>query len=84
MDTNTGAQQDSRYRAARFNEKGCLQVWVEMHLYTCNYAWHNIYHVPRFELGNQPYKPLYIPLTLIRCTCVINIIGKQVGNTVDY
>jgi len=22
----TGAQQDSRYPAARFNEKGCLQV----------------------------------------------------------
>jgi hypothetical protein len=27
MDINTGAQQDVCYRAARFNEKGCLQVW---------------------------------------------------------
>jgi len=26
MDTNTRAQQDLRYPAARFNEKGCLQV----------------------------------------------------------
>ncbi len=25
MDVNTGAQQDSRYSFARFNEKGCLQ-----------------------------------------------------------
>jgi hypothetical protein len=27
MDSNTGAQQDLSYPAARFNEKGCLQVW---------------------------------------------------------
>jgi hypothetical protein len=27
MDVNTGAQQDLRYRAARFNEKGCLPAW---------------------------------------------------------
>jgi hypothetical protein len=27
MDINTGAQQDLRYPAARFNENGCLQVW---------------------------------------------------------
>jgi hypothetical protein len=27
MDITTGAQQDSRYPAARFNEKGCLRVW---------------------------------------------------------
>jgi hypothetical protein len=27
MDINSGVQQDSRYPAARFNEKGCLQVW---------------------------------------------------------
>jgi hypothetical protein len=27
MDINTGAQQDLRYPAPRFNEKGCLQVW---------------------------------------------------------
>ncbi len=27
MDINTGAQQDLRYSAARFNEKGCLEVW---------------------------------------------------------
>ncbi len=27
MDINTGAQQDLRYPAARFNEQGCLQVW---------------------------------------------------------
>jgi hypothetical protein len=28
MDINTtGAQQDLRYPAARFNEEGCLQVW---------------------------------------------------------
>jgi hypothetical protein len=27
MDINTGAQHESRYPAARFNEKGCLQVW---------------------------------------------------------
>ncbi len=27
MDINTGAQQDSRYPATRFKEKGCLQVW---------------------------------------------------------
>jgi hypothetical protein len=27
MDINTGAQQDLCYPAARFNEKGCLQVW---------------------------------------------------------
>jgi hypothetical protein len=27
MDINRGAQQDSRYPAARFNEKGCLKVW---------------------------------------------------------
>ncbi len=27
MDINTGSQQDLRYPAARFNEKGCLQVW---------------------------------------------------------
>jgi hypothetical protein len=26
---NTEAQQDLRYHAARFNEKGCLQVWGE-------------------------------------------------------
>jgi hypothetical protein len=26
MDINTGAQQDSRYPSARFNEKGCLQA----------------------------------------------------------
>ncbi len=26
MDINIGAQQESRYPAARFNEKGCLQV----------------------------------------------------------
>jgi len=26
MDINTGAQQDLRYPAARFNEKGCLQA----------------------------------------------------------
>jgi len=25
MDSNTGAQQDLSYPAARFNEKGCLQ-----------------------------------------------------------
>jgi len=33
MDINIGSaqQQDVRYRAARFNEKGCLEVWgVEM------------------------------------------------------
>jgi hypothetical protein len=24
----TGHQQDSRYHAARFNEKGCLPVWA--------------------------------------------------------
>jgi hypothetical protein len=24
---NTGVQQDSRYPDARFNEKGCLQLW---------------------------------------------------------
>jgi hypothetical protein len=28
MDINTGAQQDSHYPAAIFNEKGCLLVWV--------------------------------------------------------
>jgi len=27
MDINRGAQQDSRYRGARLNEKGCLPVW---------------------------------------------------------
>ncbi len=27
MDINTEAQQDSRYPDARFNEKGCLQLW---------------------------------------------------------
>ncbi len=27
MDSNTGAQQDLSYRAARFNEKGYLEVW---------------------------------------------------------
>jgi hypothetical protein len=28
MDTlDTGVQQNSRYPGARFNEKGCLQVW---------------------------------------------------------
>ncbi len=27
MDINTGAQQDLQYPAARFNVKGCLQVW---------------------------------------------------------
>jgi hypothetical protein len=27
MDINTGAQQYSRYPAAKFNEKGCLQLW---------------------------------------------------------
>jgi hypothetical protein len=27
MDSNTGAQQDLSYPAARFNEKGCLQGW---------------------------------------------------------
>jgi hypothetical protein len=27
MDINTGAQQDSRYPAAKFNEKGSLQLW---------------------------------------------------------
>jgi hypothetical protein len=27
MDINTGAQEDLSYPAARFNEKGCLQVW---------------------------------------------------------
>jgi hypothetical protein len=27
MDINIGSQQDLRYTAARFNEKGCLQVW---------------------------------------------------------
>jgi hypothetical protein len=27
MDVGTRAQQDLRYRGARFNEKGCLQVW---------------------------------------------------------
>jgi hypothetical protein len=27
MDINTGVQQDLRYPAARFSEKGCLQVW---------------------------------------------------------
>jgi hypothetical protein len=27
MDINTGSQQDLPYRAARFIEKGCLQVW---------------------------------------------------------
>ncbi len=27
MDINTGAQQEFLYLAARFNEKGCLQVW---------------------------------------------------------
>jgi hypothetical protein len=26
MDSNTGAQQDLSYPAARFNEKGCLPV----------------------------------------------------------
>jgi hypothetical protein len=26
MDMNTGSQQDSRYYAAKFNGKGCLQV----------------------------------------------------------
>jgi hypothetical protein len=26
METSTGAQQDSRYPAARLNENGCLQV----------------------------------------------------------
>jgi hypothetical protein len=84
MDINTGAQQDSRYPAARFNEKGCLQVWVGdalIHLYL-----RMTQQLPRSKvhLGNQPHKPLYIPLTLIRCTCVINIIGKRVENTVDY
>jgi len=27
MDINTGSQQDSRNYAAKFNEKGYLQVW---------------------------------------------------------
>jgi hypothetical protein len=27
MDINRGAQQKLRYPVARFNEKGCLQVW---------------------------------------------------------
>jgi hypothetical protein len=27
MSINRGAHQDLRYRAARFNEKGYLQVW---------------------------------------------------------
>jgi hypothetical protein len=27
MDIDTGAQNDLHYHAARFNEKGCLQVW---------------------------------------------------------
>jgi hypothetical protein len=27
MDINTGAQQDLRYSAARFNGKGCLEVY---------------------------------------------------------
>jgi hypothetical protein len=27
MEINTRAQQDSRSPGARFNEKGCLQVW---------------------------------------------------------
>ncbi len=27
MDIDTGAQQGSRYHYARFDEKGCLQVW---------------------------------------------------------
>jgi hypothetical protein len=27
MDTDTRAQQDWRYPDAKFNEKGCLQVW---------------------------------------------------------
>ncbi len=27
MDINIGAQQDLLYLAARFNEKGCLQLW---------------------------------------------------------
>ncbi len=27
MDINTGAEQESRYTAARFNEKGCFKDW---------------------------------------------------------
>jgi hypothetical protein len=27
MDINTGSQQDLHYPVARFNEKGCLEVW---------------------------------------------------------
>jgi hypothetical protein len=27
MNINTGAQQDLRFLAARFNQKGCWQVW---------------------------------------------------------
>jgi len=27
MDVNTGPEQESRYTAARFNEKGCFKDW---------------------------------------------------------
>jgi hypothetical protein len=36
MDIDTGAQQDLRHPAARFNEKGCLQVWRGDALRTLN------------------------------------------------
>jgi hypothetical protein len=39
MDSKTGAQQDLRYLAARFIEKGCLQVWAGDTLTTTYGKW---------------------------------------------
>jgi hypothetical protein len=39
MDINTGAQQDGSCPAARFNEKGCLQVWGGETLITAYGKW---------------------------------------------
>jgi len=58
MEINTGLQQDSRYPDARFDEKGCLQVWcgdalialpkntLPIHLLkpTCDFALSVTYH----------------------------------------
>jgi hypothetical protein len=53
MDINTGAQQDRRYTAARFSEKGCLQACGGDAL-----IWHNVMVHNKNSVRCQDSRPL--------------------------
>jgi hypothetical protein len=45
MGINTGAQQDSHHPTARFNQKGCLQVWGGDALRTSHEKFSKTWHI---------------------------------------